>query len=190
MLGKYSPSFGPIILKSLGGSGIGSLSKHDRLIANADRGVPGNLDGVLYALVRRAALGMELERALSCLARLRGHGQVVMDVNRFDADRLADPRDAAVDGGLEGVPIERDFAPCQGATQRAVHSAGDGGHDTDERRGDWGPFLGPIVLAERPLDAVDDGFGDLTEIRVPVASRYSRRACEMYSKSSAMADPP
>ncbi len=110
-----------------------SLSNRDHLVADADGGVPRDRDGVLHALVRRAALGMQLERALGRFSRVRGHRQVVVDVNRLDPDRLADAGDAAIDGGLEGITIERDLAPCQGATQGAVHSAGDGRHDVVER---------------------------------------------------------
>ena len=54
----------------------------------------------------------------------------------------ADARDAAIDARGVGVAVECDLAPCQGATQGAVHSAGDGGHDVVQRRGDRRPFRG------------------------------------------------
>src|SRR5437899_11150365 len=104
--------------------------------------------------MRGAALGMKLEGTLGCLARLRRHSKIVVDVNRLDADRVADARDATVDSGLEGIAIKRDLAPCQGATQRAVHSARDRGHDVVERRGHWRSFLGAVILTERSLDTV------------------------------------
>src|SRR3989441_12271019 len=119
--------------------------------------------------MRGAALGMKLEGTLGCLARLRRHGKIVVDVNRLDADRVADARDATVDSGLEGIAIKRDLAPCQGATQRAVHSARDRGHDVVERRGHWRSFLGAVVLTERSLDTVHDGFRNFAEIGVAVA---------------------
>src|SRR3989475_2143882 len=119
--------------------------------------------------MRGAALGMKLEGTLGCLARLRRHGKIVVDVNRLDADRVADARDATVDSGLEGIAIKRDLAPCQGATQRAVHSARDRGHDVVERRGHWRSFLGAVILTERSLDTVDDGFRNFAEIGVAVA---------------------
>src|SRR5262249_40503462 len=118
--------------------------------------------------MRGAALRMKLESALGCLARLRRHSHVVMDVNRFDPDRLADAGDAAVDRGPEGLTIEWDLAPSQGATQGALHSACDGGQEVVERRGNRRPFLDAVILAERSLDAVDDGFPHLAEIGVAV----------------------
>src|SRR2546426_7948199 len=118
--------------------------------------------------MRGAALGMKREGTLGCLARLRRHGKIVVDVNRLDADRVADARDATVDSGLEGIAIKRDLAPCQGATQRAVHSARDRGHDVVERRGHWRSFLGAVILTERSLDTVDDGFRNFAEIGVAV----------------------
>ncbi len=60
-----------------------SLSNRDHLVADADGGVPRDRDGVLHALMRRAALGMQLERALGRFSRVRGHRQVVVDVNRI-----------------------------------------------------------------------------------------------------------
>src|SRR3989441_5906344 len=116
--------------------------------------------------MRGAALGMKLEGTLGCLARLRRHGKIVVDVNRLDADRVADARNATVDSGLEGIAIKRDLAPCQGATQRAIHSARDRGHDVVERRGHWRSFLGAVILTERSLDTVDDGFRHIAEIGV------------------------
>src|SRR5262245_46973874 len=99
---------------------IGSSAQRDGLVAESKRGIPRDGDGVLHALMRRAALQMDLERALGRLARLGWHRDVIVDVNRLDPDRLADAGDAAVDGSLERITIERDLAPCQGATQRAV----------------------------------------------------------------------
>src|SRR2546425_10247471 len=155
---------------SLGGSGTRSLSlsNRDRLVADAEGGVPGNRDRVLHALVRRTALGMEVERTFGRVAPLRGHRQVVMHVNRFDPDRLADPRNAAIDSRLERIAIERALAPCQGATQGAVHSAGDGRNDMVKGRGDRRPFLGAVILAKSPLDSVDNGFGNLPEKGVAI----------------------
>src|SRR2546428_3486432 len=118
--------------------------------------------------MRGATLGMKLEGTVGCLARLRRHGKIVVDVNRLDADRVADARDATVDSGLEGIAIKRDLAPCQGATQRAVHSARDRGHDVVERRGHWRSFLSAVILTERSLDTVDDGFRNFAEIGVAV----------------------
>jgi len=58
---------------------------------------------------------MEMERPFGGFARFDGHRQIVVHVNRRDSDRLADPGNAPSDRGLEGIAIERDFAPCQGA---------------------------------------------------------------------------
>src|SRR5436305_2085365 len=80
---------------------------------------------VLDALVRRAACGMHGERPLGGLARVRRHREVVVHDDGRDADGLADTGDVAVDGGGVLGTVERDFAPCQGAGKRAVHSAGD-----------------------------------------------------------------
>src|SRR3989475_4731631 len=148
------------------GSRLTSSSKRDGLVTDPKGGIPGDVDRVLHALMRGAALGMKLEGTLGCLARLRRHGKIVVDVNRLDADRVADARDATVDSGLEGIAIKRDLAPCQGATQRAVHSARDRGHDVVERRGHWRSFLSAVILTERSLDTVDDGFRNFAEIGV------------------------
>src|SRR5207245_5766505 len=51
----------------------------------------------------------------------------------------------------------------------AVHSARDRGHDVVERRGHWRSFLGAVILTERSLDTVDDGFRNFAEIGVAVA---------------------
>src|SRR5215472_5951249 len=128
MSGNRSPSFGPILVKSLGGSGMRtlSLSNRDHLPVDADGGVPGDCDRILHALVRRTALRMEMERTFGGLACVNRHRQVVVDVNGLDPDSLADPGNPSVDRGREPVAIEYDFAPCQGASQGAVHSACDG----------------------------------------------------------------
>src|SRR5258708_2962325 len=112
---------------------------------------------------------MELERALGCLSRLRRHRQVIVNLNRFYWDGLADGRDAAIDDGRKGIPIERDFAPCQGATQCAVHSARDRGDDMVEGRGNGWSFLGSVVLAESSLDSIDNGVRHVAEGCVAVA---------------------
>src|SRR2546425_1000593 len=168
---KISPSFGPIWVKSLGGSGIGSLalSNGDGLLADVNGGVPRDPDRVLHALVRGAALRMDFERAPGRLAGLPRHPEIVVDVDGFDPDGLADARDPTVDSGGESLAVEGDLAPCQGATQGAVHSTRDGGDDVVERRRDRRPFLGAVVLTERSLDSVDHRLGHLAEVRVPVA---------------------
>jgi len=99
------------LLKSLDGSGIGSLSQCDGLGADADRSIPGDRDGVFHALVGRTAFRMNSKRAFRRLACLRRHHEIVVDVNRFDPDRFADTGDAAIDSGLEGITIECDLAP-------------------------------------------------------------------------------
>src|SRR5713226_9004611 len=91
-----------------------AAERHDP-VAGAQRGVPRDLDRTLDALVGRASLGMEGERALGRLPRVRGDGEVVVHVDRPDADRLADADDAPLDDGLVGLALERDLAPCQGA---------------------------------------------------------------------------
>jgi hypothetical protein len=99
---------------------------------------------------------MDLERALGRLASLRRHADIVMDVDGFDPDGLADARDATIDGGREALALEGDLAPCQGASQGAVHSPGDGGDDVIERRRDRRAFFGAVVLTELPLHAIYD----------------------------------
>src|SRR5262245_60172596 len=134
---------------------VGSSSQRDLLLTESKRGIPRDGDGVLHALMRGTALQMDLERALGRLARLGRHRDVIVDVNRLDPDRLADAGDAAVDRRLERITIERDLAPYQGATQRAVHSPRDGRDDVIEGRCHRRPFLGAVVLAQGALDAVD-----------------------------------
>src|SRR5207247_10864295 len=113
---------------------------------------PGDVDRVLHALMRGAALGMKLEGTLGCLARLRRHSKIVVDVNRFAADRVADARDATVDSGLEGIASQRNLAPCQGAKQRAVHSARDRGHTVVRRRRRWPACPGAVMPTTPRLD--------------------------------------
>src|SRR6267378_6363804 len=128
--------------------------------------VPRHLDGALDALVSRTALGMRGQRALGRLQRVGRHRDVVVDVDRADADRLAVADDLALHGGREAVAIERDLAPCQGATQSAEHSAGDAGHDVIQRGGHRRAFWRAVILAQRALHAVDDGLGHVAEIGV------------------------
>jgi len=68
------PLVGPIFVKSLAVAAWGPSPSRTVIIgADADGGVPRDRDGVLHALVRRAALGMQLERALGRFSRVRGH---------------------------------------------------------------------------------------------------------------------
>src|SRR2546428_11955221 len=134
------------------------LPNGHRAVAGAERGVPGDADGILHALVRGTALDVDGQRTLRSLHSVRGHREVVVHVDRPDPDRLADPDDASLDGGLVGLAVERDLAPCQGASPSAVHSASDGGDDVIERRGDRRPLLGAAVLAYGALAPVHDGF--------------------------------
>src|SRR5262249_50552761 len=103
-------------------------------------------------------------------------GQIVVHVDRLDANCPADAGNAAIDGRGEGVAVEPDLAPCQGATQRAVHSAGDGGHDVVQGRGDRRPLLGAVVVAQLALHSVDHGLRDLAQecSTVPVAVLQTR----------------
>jgi hypothetical protein len=92
-----------------------------------------------------------------------------MDMNNFASlGNSADMMAAEVDCSFEGVVIEVDLTPCQGATQGAVHSAGDCCNDMVESRRDRRPFFGSVVLAEHALDAIDDRLGNLAKVRVAV----------------------
>src|SRR6266852_7814704 len=168
--GKGSPSRGPIVANSLGRRGIRCFFLYrQRLVAGLERGRPGDLYGVLDALMRGTALRMRHQGALSCLPRVCGNGELVVHVDGLDVNGLADARDAAFHGGSEGVAVKCDFAPCQGAAQGAVHSPGDGGHDVVESGRDGWPLGDPVVLAQAALHAVDHGGGDVAEIRVTIA---------------------
>jgi len=114
--GNRWPSRGPISRKSLGGSGIVVLVHRDGAVIRPERGVPGDLDGVFHALVGGAALDVHGQRPLGGLDGLGRDRHVVVHVDRADADRLADTPDPSVDGRGEGVTVELDFAPCQGAS--------------------------------------------------------------------------
>src|SRR6266446_2237303 len=170
MSGRRSPSRGPIFSKSLGRSWVMFLlSDGQHLVPGLERGGPTDLDGILHALVRWAALRMRGQGPLRRLPRLRRHGEFVVHVNGFDVDGLPDARDPAFHGGDEGLAVERDLAPCQGATQGAVHSPGDGGHHVVEGRGDRGALRDSVVLAQAALDAIDHGRRDVPEIGVTIA---------------------
>src|SRR5436309_1679519 len=108
---------------------------------------------------------VDLDAGGAWLEIRRRDGDVV-DVDRADADGLAVADDAALGGGGEAVAVERDLAPCQGATQSAEHSAGHAGHDVVERGRDGRALGGAVVLAQRALHTVDDGLGDVTEVGV------------------------
>src|SRR2546426_8748315 len=127
---KISPSFGPIWVKSLGGSGIGSLalSNGDGLLADANGGVPRDPDRVLHALVRGAALRMDFERAPGRLAGRPRHPEIVVDVDGFDPDGLADARDPTVDSGGGKIAGGGGLSPPPGAPPG-------GGHSTPPRGG-------------------------------------------------------
>src|SRR6266852_178472 len=152
------------------GAGLrGLTSKGHDLVPDPDPGVPGDVDGPLYALVRRAALRVQRQRPLGRLAAVRGHRELVVHVDGLDPDRLADTDDAAFHGGGVTVTVEPDLAPCQGAAQRAVHSAGDGRDDVVEGGGDRGALRDAVVLAQLALYPVDHRGGHLAEISVTVA---------------------
>src|SRR5712692_2200820 len=119
--------------------------------------------------MRGTPLRMRGEGSLGCLARFCGHGELVVDVDGLDVDGLAYTRDPAFRRGDEGLAVECDLAPCQGAAQGAVHSPGDGGHDVVESGGDGRSLGDPVVLAQAALHAIDHGGGDVAEIRVTIA---------------------
>src|SRR5215831_16434464 len=101
---------------TLGGSGGRAfLPEGKDLVAGPERRRPRDVNGVLHALMRRTSLGMSGQRALGRLAGLRGHAELVVHMNRFDMDGLADAGDAAFDGGTIRLAVELDLAPCQGA---------------------------------------------------------------------------
>src|SRR5712671_5686351 len=141
-LGPVRPivsSFGPLRRRRRAPSFV----ECQHLLSCPDGGGPTDGDGVLDALMSRATLRMSLQCPLGRLPGLRRDCEIVVHMDRRDADRLADPGDPPLNGRLEGVSIERDLAPCQGAAQRAVHSPGDRRHNVVEGRGDRGTFLGP-----------------------------------------------
>src|SRR5262245_20063373 len=65
---------------------LGSSSQRDGLVAESKRGPPRDGDGVLHALMRGAALQMDLERTLGRLERVGRHRHIIVDVNRLDPD--------------------------------------------------------------------------------------------------------
>src|SRR5712691_1644192 len=168
--GKRSPSRGPMVAKSLGRRGMRCFFLYgQRLVAGLQRGRPGDVYGVLDALMRGTALRMRRQSSFSGLPRLCRHGELVVHVDGLDVNGLADARDAAFHGSSEGLAVEIDFAPCQGAAQGAVHSPGDGGHDVVESGRDGGPLGNPVVLAQGALHAINDRGGDVAEICVTIA---------------------
>src|SRR6266851_9128318 len=170
MSGRRSPSRGPIFSKSLGRSCVMLLlSNGQHLVAGLKGGRPADLDGILHALMRGTALGMRSQGPFRRFPRLRRHSELVVHVNGLDVDGLADARDPAFHGGDEGLAVEGDLAPCQGAAQGAVHSPGDGSHDVVEGRGDRWALRDSVVLAQAALDAIDHGRRDVPEIGVTIA---------------------
>src|SRR5262249_38517988 len=87
-----------------------------------------------------------------------------------DAAGLAEADDPAFPGRPERFAIVCDLAPCQGATQSAVHSAGHGRDDVIQRRGDRRPFRDTVIVAELALHAVDDRLADVAEVGVAKAT--------------------
>src|SRR5205823_14441665 len=136
--------------------------------------------------MRGTALRMRHQGSFSGLPRLCRHGELVVHVDRLDVNGLADACDAAFHGGGEGLAVECDFAPCQGAAQGAVHSPGDGGHDVVESGRDGRTLGDPVVLAQGALHAIDHGGGDVAEIRVTIAVPELETEREMYSNGSRM----
>jgi hypothetical protein len=114
-------------------------------------------------------LRVHRERALGRLASVGGDREVVVDVDRLDADGLARADDPALHRGPVGLAVEGDLAPCQGATQGAVHSARDRGHDVIEGGRDGRPLRHAVVLPELALDPVDDRLGHVAEPGVAFA---------------------
>src|SRR3990167_10496745 len=87
--------------------------ERDDRVAGAQRGVPADRDRALDALVGGAALRVHGERALGGLARLRRHAEIVVDLDRRDADRRARADDAPGHRRRVRAPVELDLAPCQ-----------------------------------------------------------------------------
>src|SRR5713101_7029747 len=104
-------SFGPLRRRRRAPSFV----ECQHLLSCPDGGGPTDGDGVLDALMSRAALRMSLQCPLGRLPGLRRDCEVVVHMNRRDAARLAVPRVAPLNGRLVGVSIELDLAPCQGA---------------------------------------------------------------------------
>src|SRR6266849_6466808 len=138
------------------------------LIAGLERGRPADLDGVLDALMSGAAQRMRCEGSLGRLPRLCRDRELVMHVNGLDVNGLPYAGDPAFHGRGVGLAVECYLAPCQGATQGAVHSARDGGHDVIEGGGDRRSFGDSVVLAQSTLHAVNDRRRDVAQICVPV----------------------
>src|SRR5438094_8676637 len=94
--GKRSPSFGPMVVKSLGGSSRVLLANGHRAVAGTERGVAANHDGVFHALGRGTALDMHVHRPLCRFRRVGRHPEAVAQTDGPDPHRLADPNAPAL----------------------------------------------------------------------------------------------
>src|SRR5260370_16921518 len=82
-------SFGPLLRRRRAPSFV----ECQHLLSCPDGGGPTDGDGVLDALMSRAALRMSLQCPLGRLPGLRRDYEIVVHMDRRDADRLADPLD-------------------------------------------------------------------------------------------------
>ena len=96
------------------------------MISAADVGSPGDVYGILDALVRRTSLGMYPERPVGGLSFVVRHWKLVVDVDAGDPDGVLSALYPALDGGYVVLGGDIDSTRRKGASQGAVHSTADG----------------------------------------------------------------
>lgn len=92
----------------------------------ANVGGPGYGDGVFDAFVGGTTLGVDAERPVGGLSLVLGYGELVVDVDTGDSDRLSHALYSTFDSGDVVLGGDFDSTHRKGASQSSVHSTADG----------------------------------------------------------------
>ena len=142
-------------------------SELGNILGRGEVGVYFDSDGVLHGLVCGTACGVGLEGALRLFLFVRGDGEVVLDTDFGNFDRLFDLLDVPLDGCIEVVGEGDNLARCQRAGKSAGQSSRDGGDHVVERRRDFLFGLDPVKGRNAAVHAVWDGILEVLNQRAP-----------------------
>ena len=92
----------------------------------ANVGGPGDGDGVFDAFVGGTSLGVDAQRPVGGFSLVLRYGELVVDVDTGDSDRLSSALYSAFDSGDVVLGGDFDSTHRKGASQGAVHSTADG----------------------------------------------------------------
>jgi hypothetical protein len=95
-------SFSPLLILTVEG---------DDLVTEVQGCVPRHYNGILYALMSGATLGMNSERSFGGITEFRWDSEIIMNCDGLDTNGFADADDAAIDGCGVCFAVIRNLAP-------------------------------------------------------------------------------